>query len=160
MAKYSKADQAEALANLRKWIKPGDTVYTILRHVSRSGMRREIGIMLLPKGKRGAAGPMHPNFAVACALGLPMATTSRDGVKMGGCGMDMGFALVYELGSRLWPKGKTVKCNRCAGTGSRSAVRFESPDADGTPEVLPCRECDGKGKRRVSGGYLIRHEWI
>jgi hypothetical protein len=40
--KHSKAAQVEALAKLRDWIKPGDTVYTMLDHVSPSGMSRAI----------------------------------------------------------------------------------------------------------------------
>jgi hypothetical protein len=35
-------EQAEAKAALLKILKPGDTVNTILRHVSRSGMMRHI----------------------------------------------------------------------------------------------------------------------
>lgn len=36
--RYSKTEQAEAFARLRDWLKPGDTVYTVLDSVSRSGM--------------------------------------------------------------------------------------------------------------------------
>ena len=35
--------------------------------------------------------------------------SGQQGIKMSGCGMDMGFAMVYSLGSVLWPKGKTAK---------------------------------------------------
>lgn len=31
-------EREEAITKLREWIKPGDTVYTILDHVSSSGM--------------------------------------------------------------------------------------------------------------------------
>ena len=30
--KYSKSEIEESLTKLREWIKPGDTVYTVLRH--------------------------------------------------------------------------------------------------------------------------------
>jgi hypothetical protein len=40
-------DRGSALEHLHDWLKPGDTVYTVLRHVSRSGMLREIGVILL-----------------------------------------------------------------------------------------------------------------
>ena len=46
MTKAKKAEQAEAIARLREWIKPGDTVYTILDHVSSSGMSRAIRVVL------------------------------------------------------------------------------------------------------------------
>jgi hypothetical protein len=40
--RISKADRAQSVAQLREWVKPGDTVYCILRHVARSGMSRDI----------------------------------------------------------------------------------------------------------------------
>ena len=42
MTKAQMAERDEAIANLREILKPGDTVYTILRHVSKSGMSRVI----------------------------------------------------------------------------------------------------------------------
>lgn len=36
----TKAQQADAIVQLREWIKPGDSVYTILESVRRSGMPR------------------------------------------------------------------------------------------------------------------------
>lgn len=112
MTKAQKAEKQEAIDQLREWIKPGDTVYTILEHVSRSGMQREIRV-LVPYVKRdGVCGPgnnnglacsvdfLHPNWSVAKALGLRQG--KRDGLIMGGCGMDMGFALVYELSHALY----------------------------------------------------------
>src|SRR3990167_6282629 len=104
--KYSKQEVLEATQRLRQWIKPGDTVHCILRNVSRSGMQREIGLVLMPKADRtGTAGPgpLHPNYAVACVLGERVG--KRDGIVIGGCGMDMGFHLVYSLSRRLFPDG-------------------------------------------------------
>lgn len=37
----------EARKRLKEVLKPGDTVYTILRHVSRSGMTRHISLVHL-----------------------------------------------------------------------------------------------------------------
>lgn len=34
MTKAQKQEQADAIAKLREWLKPGDTVYTVLEHVS------------------------------------------------------------------------------------------------------------------------------
>lgn len=45
MTKISKAGQEKQLENLRKWFPKGSTVYTILRHVSRSGMQRTISAL-------------------------------------------------------------------------------------------------------------------
>ncbi len=93
--KKSTKEREEALARLREWLKPGDTVYTILRHVSKSGMSRDIGIVIFRDGS-----PLHPNHAVACVLGL---TLKRDAVRINGCGMDMGFEIVYNLCQCVFP---------------------------------------------------------
>jgi hypothetical protein len=113
MTKAQKAERAEAVARMHEWVKPGDTVYTILRHVSRSGMQREIGIvLLLPEERRqdvdtrhGGRTPvdLHPNYAVAEIIGARVG--KHDGVIVGGCGMDMGFHVVYTLSRYLYPDG-------------------------------------------------------
>lgn len=53
MTKARKQEQTEAIAKLREWLKPGDTVYTILEHVSSSGMSRSIRV-LVPYTRRAA----------------------------------------------------------------------------------------------------------
>lgn len=98
MTKANKVEQQKAIEQLREWLKPGDTVYTILRNVSRSGMSREIGVAIMRDGSM-----LHPNYSVSKALNYR--TGKRDGIIMGGCGMDMGFALVYNLGRTLFPEG-------------------------------------------------------
>ena len=96
MTKSSKATIAEAKAQLRKWVKPGDTVHTILDHVSRSGMSRDIRVILLKGGEA-----LYPNHSVAVALGYSRASKG-DGLRVGGCGMDMGFHIVHSLGYALF----------------------------------------------------------
>lgn len=130
MTKAQKQQQTEAVAKLREWIKPGDTVYTVLRNVSRSGMSREIGVVLMRKD----GGTLHPNYLVSEALSIRMG--KRDGIIMGGCGMDMGFELVYCLGRVLFPKGFDTTL---PGTRARNGDK-SGHDAD--------------------GGYALRHEWI
>jgi len=44
------AEAAEAAEDLRRILKPGDTVWTVLRHVSRSGMRRRIDMVKIEDG--------------------------------------------------------------------------------------------------------------
>jgi hypothetical protein len=100
MARISSAEHSDALNTLRQWIPSGSTVFTILRHVSCSGMRREIGLVVFP---RNTLRPIHPNYHAARALGLSLG--KRDGVIMNGCGMDMGFDAVYRLGLQLYGDG-------------------------------------------------------
>lgn len=98
--KVTKADHEKALAKLRDWFPKGSTVYTILRHVSRSGMQREIGVVALVVGEDGSLSALHPNYATSDVLGVPV-NKKGNGVKVGGCGMDMGAHLVSELSQAL-----------------------------------------------------------
>lgn len=99
-----KADSVEEqMARLREWFPKGSTVYTILRHVSRSGMMRTIGIVALLV-RDGKTDIRHPNYATATVLGIPRDEKS-DGVRVRGCGMDMGFHVAYELSHRLYGDG-------------------------------------------------------
>ena len=93
----------EAIEELRTMLKPGDTVYTILRHVSRSGMSRVIDpVLMTPDGPRTIA------HLAAKVLDSPL-DRDRWGVKQTGCGMDMGFNLVYNLSYYLFPDGFRVE---------------------------------------------------
>lgn len=101
MSKAKEAERAEAIDKLRAWIKPGDTVYTILRSVSRSGMSRHISVVVFQDGR-----PLHPNYSVSKALGyapLVRSLGGADALRVGGAGMDIGFGLVYNLAKVLYP---------------------------------------------------------
>ena len=88
----------ESLLNI---LKPDDTVYTVLRHVSRSGMQRRIDLYTFRDNK-----PVYLSGYYAIMNGE---TPPRDGYKVGGCGMDMGFHLVYGLSSSLFGNGYAIK---------------------------------------------------
>lgn len=104
MTKKQKA-QNEAKQTLLEWLKPGDTVYTICDHVSRSGMSRNIRLILKP----GTDEERHPNNAVATLLGWPLRRGWHDSIRVSGCGMDMGFHLVYTLSHILFGDGYALK---------------------------------------------------
>lgn len=99
-AQLKREEIAEAMDSLRRWMPKGTRVYTILRHVSRSGMSRDISLVVFPEG---AKYPIHPNYAVAKALGWRLVTRNgSDAIRVGGCGMDMGFHLVHSISSALY----------------------------------------------------------
>ena len=81
----------EQLLNI---LSKGDTVYTILRHCSASGMSRRIDLYTFQDNK-----PVYLSGLYATMQGEE---PPRDGYKVGGCGMDMGFHLVYTLSSLLY----------------------------------------------------------
>lgn len=206
--KITDAERAEALESLHKLLKPQDTVFTILRHASSSGMSRVIDLVIptttekrfnvykptLAQIRRAGADELY--VAAPADLGWEAARaredvgqavlvsldgdtarvrfnygrnagqesevarrrlyvvetrmvpslrsigwlaakamgdtfdSDRQGIKANGCGMDMGFALVYNLGRTLWPNGTGVP------HGSRN------------------------GESATDGGYALKHSWL
>lgn len=140
-----------ARERLRKLMPPGTTVKTILRHVSRSGMTRAISPVVESE---------DVSYLLVAAFPDRFKFNRRyDGITMQGCGMDMGFALVYDLSHALYPDGFECvgdgrePCPTCGGSGQRSTARsangreLERHERSGTP----CDDCGGDG---WTGRYL------
>ena len=87
----------------RKDIQP-DTVYAVLKHVSASGMQREISFYIA--GKNGIE---NINYDISQILGIPFGKTH--GLKIKGCGMDMGFATIYDLSAEVFGNPKKLNNN-------------------------------------------------
>lgn len=111
-----KTEAEIAADDLREIVKPGDTVFTILRHVSRSGMLRAIDCYVYRDNE-----PRRITWSVAKACGF---TYSRrhEALTVGGCGMDMGFHVVYTLGRVLFTG---VKKERHADSGYALNQRWQ-----------------------------------
>lgn len=146
-------EREEARARLLGWLKPGDTVYCILRHVSRSGMSREIGLVI----PRGDGVMLHPNYAAATLLGYRVG--KRDGIIVRGCGMDMGFHIVYTLGRVLFPDGFGIEGTAPNGDKVRPATREYAARAVAAGYVFRGRNGDASGWD-CDGGYALRHAWL
>jgi hypothetical protein len=74
------------------------TVYTVLRSVSSSGMTRHISLKVASGGDI-----LDITYLAAQAMGDKL--HERNGwntIRVNGCGMDMGFHLVYNLSSVLF----------------------------------------------------------
>ncbi len=111
MSKHTKAEVEEAKTKLREWMPRGTTVYTILEHVSKSGMSRRIRILvpqILTDGGKHVVRFIHPNHAASVVLGWSRKERA-EGITVAGCGMDMGFHLVYSLSSALYGDGYALK---------------------------------------------------
>lgn len=132
----SASEKTEAVERLLDWVAPGDEVCTVLRHVSRSGMSRSVSPILLLED-----GPFDASGFVARAVGEKFDRTNG-GVKVGGCGMDMGFALVYDLARSLFPGGF-----ECVGAGCPS-----NDHSNGDQDFSPHHHSDG--------GYALRQRWL
>ena len=67
------------------------TIYTILRHCSRSGMSRSISVYVLTKDRF-----VKLDYLISNVTDMKL-DKNNGGVKIGGCGMDMGFSLVNDM---------------------------------------------------------------
>ena len=131
--KISAKEHDEAIATLLKFLKPKDKVYCNLRHVSKSGMQRRISFYCISHDEKDVATGHKPalfalDWYIQNALGYRR--HDQGGLVVDGCGMDMGFNVVYNLGAALWPKGTPEPHGRLNG----------EPDS--------------------TGGYALKHEWI
>lgn len=97
------AEREDARNRLLSMLKPGDRVYTVLRHVSASGMSRRISLVIPTTDHEGK--PAVTSIDWLAARLLSYRQHDRGGLMVSGCGMDMGFHAVYALGSALWPNG-------------------------------------------------------
>ncbi len=157
MTKKVDAEKQEAIAQLRKWLKPGDTVYTIVDDVARSGISRSIRVVLL-QCEGNEVRVLHPNWAVGAALGYPRAKRG-DGFIVGGCGMDMGFHVVHSLGCALFGEAEH-------GVGKEAdALRRAIYEADkmywhqGGKNEKP--DWKKPGREWFAGaGYALKHRWL
>ena len=113
----------QSRAALLALLAPGQTVATVLRHVSRSGMQRRISLYV-----SDGADMQCIDHHAASVTGHK--ESDKGGIVMTGCGMDMGFALVYDLGAALWPNG----------------TKDHSSRSNGEPDC--------------AGGYALNHKWL
>jgi hypothetical protein len=132
-----KADKpnTEEINRLKEWIEANNyTVYTVIRHVSTSGMYREISVVIpVMKDKIDVRYPalviwkfvtefgakraistvqqfVHPSYTIAGLLNRGYSERhGHDAVICKGCGMGMGFDLVYHLSSVLYGDGYKIK---------------------------------------------------
>lgn len=124
--------QEDAKEKLRELLPVGSVVYTILKHVSRSGMMRVISAYIYPEGS-----PHCLDDLIETATNMKY-NYKHEGIQMSGCGMDMGFALVYGLSYSLYPNGF-----ECIGKGCPSNDHFNGV----------------KDTHHTSGGYALKQSW-
>jgi hypothetical protein len=83
---------------LTHYLSEGDTVYTVLRSVSSSGMSRKISLKVAKDGKI-----LDLTYYASILLDWPLVEVNGSrALRVGGCGMDMGFHTVYTLSRVLF----------------------------------------------------------
>ena len=152
------AVRQEAIDRLKQWIKPGDTLYTQIKHVSRSGTQRTIQVVKINCKNKGEPELLYLGYTVAEALGWKY-DQEREGVKVGGCGMDMGFHIVHSLGYALYGKEASE------GEGKEAnALREALYNADSfyyRQGGAPIPDTTKPGRLWFGGaGYALKHKWL
>lgn len=137
MSKQDKAAKQEAVDSLRKLVKPGDTIYTKLIHRSRSGMYRVLDVYIIKDNA-----PLRLSWSVAIVAGAGY-DKRHEGVRAGGCGLDVGFALVYSLACALFRDPGFM----CIGEGCPS-----NDHSNGERNYEPHKHSDP--------GYALKHRWL
>lgn len=105
------ATRQTCLENLQSMLKAGDVVYTKLDSVSSSGMSRVISVYIARMGDDRyylGAIPHIVNISYLVGKATERSLTNSGGVRARGCGMDMGFELIYTLSRKLFPEGFKV----------------------------------------------------
>jgi hypothetical protein len=140
--KAQERERQEQMAALREMVKPGDTVYTILRSVSRSGMLRHLDCYIQDKEPGGGMIWITSRVAAACDFTFTEEDWRKSrGLRVGGCGTDVGFEVVYNLGYALYPGGY-----ECGGDKCHSNDHYN--------------QADNKNTHHKDGGYAFRQEWL
>lgn len=137
-----KCHTAENLAWLKKILPPGSTVYTKVDHVSKSGMFRRISAYAMVQGE-----PIDISGRAADVMGWTW-DRDRGGVKVSGCGMDMGFHLVYCLSRTMYRETFP-----CIGRGKQ---HFNGCPSNDHSNGMPYH----KGRKHSDGGYALRQRWL
>jgi hypothetical protein len=139
MTKVQTQESAQELAriHLREVLPVGTEALTILRHGARSGMARDISLKTIWLGSN-----VDITHWAAQALGERCRDShGHNAIRVGGCGMDMGFSLVYNLSYVLYPKGFA-----CIGAGCPSNDHSNWGDRENT--------------YHQSGGYALKQRWL
>lgn len=103
---FSKTESTEAVAKLHEFLRPGDRLACITKHVSRSGMSRLVAVYVFRADPTAPSGVRHYWLSrlVAKALRWPY-RDDYSAVRVDGCGMDMHFHLADSLSYAMFGEG-------------------------------------------------------
>ena len=99
------AEAIQALKNLG--CEDGATIYTTVRSVAKSGMSRAISCFIIATEADGSKYIQSIDYFAGIALGLKR--HKDGGLIIRGCGMDMGYKIVYDLASVVLSDGYALK---------------------------------------------------
>lgn len=141
--KETEEKRLDAIKYLRTIIKQGDRVYTGLQHVSSSGMSRRIKVYMPVKSERENNGMAIQDISwyVSHACGIRYNQDYRS-LVVGGCGMDMGYHVVYKLARVLYRDDFECIGENCPSNDHVNGDKVK------------------KGQQHSDAGYSLTHSWI
>jgi hypothetical protein len=139
------ADRAFVISQLREIFPIGSIVTTVLEHVSASGMTRDIRVII-----NGEHGPRDISHLIAQAGIARRSPGNKRGVRLGGAGMDMGFALTYSIARTLYRDGFP-----CIGDSNDYSKRCPSNDHANDREAFY-----NLNRMHSDPGYALNHCWL
>lgn len=148
-------EKNRAIASLREIIKAGDSICCTVMRVSKSGMSRTIMFQIALKDKNGRAYIRDISHNVAKAIGVRF-DDKNHGAVLGGCGMDMRFAAVYDLGRTLFPDGFGIAGTKEGHRVRRPATAKAAAQMVRNGWVFRGRNGDSSGWDR-DGGYALNY---
>lgn len=146
-------ERAESIETLRSMLRPGDAITCTVMHVSKSGMSRSIMFQIPGKREDGTLFIYDISWLVANAIGDRF-DQKNGGVVMTGCGMDMRFAAVYNLGRVLFPDGFGVVGKTIGGKPVRPKDKAQAARMVKAGAVFRGRNGDVSGWD-TDGGYAL-----
>ena len=102
MQKDLKAIEQNLTKDLKKKVKKDSEIIVVIHKVSKSGMQRKMSAFVIYKKQL-----VNLNFDIA-KLDIARRNDNNH-LVVNGCGMDMGFHLVYTLSSILFKDGYALK---------------------------------------------------
>lgn len=130
-------EKNDAIKELKELFKKGKyTVYTVLRHVSRSGMMRRISCFVMVNNQ-----PINIDWYIE-KLGTYQRHKNKEGLLISGCGMDMGFSLVYNTSAVVYRGGFICRGEKCPSNDHPNGDRNYKPH------------------KHSDGGYNLKQRWI
>ena len=98
-------DVKEMAKDLKEYFPEGSTAYTTVTKVAPSGMSRHIKVT---KTRKGSEEILNWSYQIAKLLDMKYKDKTAS-IYIQGCGMDMGFHLIYDLSSELYGDGYAIK---------------------------------------------------
>lgn len=119
----------------------GETVYTVLRHVSSSGLSRSIDLFVIRNNELRHIFAFMTDEQIEEFTNNFKRDSKGNGFLIRGIGMDMGFSMVYNLSKIIFGKS-----HKCIGQNCPSNDHVNSPDKEFT--------------EHTNSGYALRQRWV